>query len=438
MSYISFDTETTGLPLNNCKDYKNLKGFSSCRLVSIAVVSYSEDHQELDSWHYLIKPEGFQVTATEIHGITHEMAVENGKSFSEVYSHLFRIFSQSPLVIAYNIQFDLNVLKSEIFRRDLNMLPEKYVPFCVCKMAKNMNGGRSIRLGAVYKNLVGHELVGWHGALADARACAIVYKLILDQRPAEHKELGIRKIILKASEVAACIGKNPYKNRGDVMDELWKKYSPSTFTGVTKTDRALKLLESSSEAQEALVTAISTRADQSTDTQVIVKEATEKIQANANLNMSQKRELVDHIRSSVYTTFGTRHEDRTSVKVEQVEGTKLVKDDSFYELNVATLCGTKYTVVGKIDRIEEHADGSRVLIEIKNRTRGLFNSVRPYEMIQVQTYLQMLGLDNARLIEQYQDEVSSQAVAKDQFMWDNTVQPKLVEFCNELHSKMSV
>jgi hypothetical protein len=222
------------------------------------------------------------------------------------------------------------------------------------------------------------------------------------------------------------------------MDDLWKKYSPETFTGTTKKDRALELLSTSHESQEALLAAMNAKATESIDTQEIVKKATEKVHSDANLTVGQKREIMEHIRSSVYTTFGTRSEDRTSDKVEQSEGVKLVRDDAFYELEVSTLCGTKYVIVGKIDRIEEHEDGSRVLVEIKNRTRGLFNEVRSYEMIQVQTYLQMLGLSKARLVEQYQDEVSSQNIFRDQESWDHLIFPKLVDFCSELHSKMSV
>ena len=437
-AYLSIDTETTGLPLNNCKDYKNTQAFDTCRLVSIAIVLYSEDHQEIKSYHQLIKPEGFQVTATEIHGITHEKAVTDGIPFSEMYSIVYQLFAQDSVVLAYNLAFDMNVLKSEVFRRDLNMFPDRYIPICVYKMAKKMNGTRHIRLGAMYKQLTGQELEGWHGALADARACAIIYKLILEKTPNAHKNLGLKRVVLKASEVAACIGKNPYKNRGDVMDELWKKYQPDTFTGTTKTDRALQILSDSPGAQGALTAAMNTKAEKSTDTQSIVLEAAERVRTDTTLSSGQKREVLDHIRSSVYTTFGTKYEDRTSDKVELDEGAKLVRDDAFYELTVTTLCDTKYVIVGKIDRIEERADGSRVLVEIKNRTRGLFNAVRPYEMVQVQTYLQMLGLDNARLVEQYNDEVNSQPITKDQVTWDTVMMPKLVEFCSELHSKMSV
>jgi hypothetical protein len=77
-------------------------------------------------------------------------------------------------------------------------------------------------------------------------------------------------------------------------------------------------------------------------------------------------------------------------------------------------------------------------VEIKNRTRALFGDVRPYEMIQVQTYLQMLGLEKARLVEQFNKETSSKDIVRDDKLWNETILPGLVEFCTRLHKNMSV
>jgi hypothetical protein len=92
-------------------------------------------------------------------------------------------------------------------------------------------------------------------------------------------------------------------------------------------------------------------------------------------------------------------------------------------------------ITGKIDRIEERDDGSRILVEIKNRTNRLFRRVVEYEMIQVQVYLQMLGLLRARLVEQYNNQVLSHDVVRDEELWVNVIVPGLEEFCRELFEK---
>ena len=57
-------------------------------------------------------------------------------------------------------------------------------------------------------------------------------------------------------------------------------------------------------------------------------------------------------------------------------------------------------------------------------------------MIQVQAYLQMTGMKDARLIEQYNNIRKSYMIEKDDDSWNNTIVPKLTEFCKTLHHNM--
>jgi len=245
------------------------------------------------------------------------------------------------------------------------------------------------------------------------------------------------RVVIKASEVAAICGLNRYKPRKEVFDEAWKKYSPETFTGRTKNDRAEEALGASVEAQKVLSAAVNIKAKDSTDVQTIFEDAKNKVNLDTKLSVEQKAEVIEHLRSKVYTSHGTRTEDKTSDKVQVDEGVHLVRDDSFYQIEVCRLGDTRYVIVGKIDRIEERPDGSRVLVEIKNRTNRLFNSVPEYEFIQIQVYLQMLGLVHARLVEQYNNQVKSHEVNRDEETWVNEILPELQKFCEELHLKIT-
>jgi hypothetical protein len=394
------------------------------------------------------------------------------------------------------------------------------------------------------------------------------------------------RIVLKASDVASILGRNQYKPRQEVLNDLWKKYAPQTFTGKTKKDKAEEALSASTEAQAVLASALSTKAKDSLEVQKIFSEALQKVNSDSKLSATQKAEVTEHLRSKVYTTHGTRSEDKTAEKVEElkteveeikkkckvaemnaqkaeneavvavaavvslteavktaeqeavvaiaavaplakavkevnraytnavknnsgVEEARKVKeeleqkqiearekarvadekkkelemkekeareraritqelrdienenlrkfkimvenksevadrlpgnlkrDDSFYNYDVCQLGDKKFVVVGKIDRIEERPDGSRVLVEIKNRTNRLFRKVVDYEMIQVQVYLQMLGLAHARLVEQYNNQVLSHEITRDEEMWTNVIVPGLEEFCSELYQCLS-
>lgn len=244
-------------------------------------------------------------------------------------------------------------------------------------------------------------------------------------------------MVLKASNVAAMVGRHRYKPRSEVLDELMKKYAPDKFMGKTKEDKAEEALAVSSIAKEVLKSALNIKAQNSTQVQQVFNEARERINFDSKLNNEQKAEVIEHIRSKVYTTHGTRSEDKTSDKVQVDEGVHLVRDDSFYQIEVCRLGDTRYVIVGKIDRIEERPDGSRVLVEIKNRTNRLFNSVPEYEFIQIQVYLQMLGLVHARLVEQYNNQVKSHEVNRDEETWVNEILPELQKFCEELHLKIT-
>jgi hypothetical protein len=90
-----------------------------------------------------------------------------------------------------------------------------------------------------------------------------------------------------------------------------------------------------------------------------------------------------------------------------------------------------------VDLIVVAADGSRTLVEIKNRTRRLFKSLCEYENVQVQVYLHMLGLTKAKLIEQYNSTTNTIEVDRDEEMWANVIWPGVVSFANDLHLKKS-
>lgn len=243
------------------------------------------------------------------------------------------------------------------------------------------------------------------------------------------------RIILKASDVAAIIGRHQYKTRTEIFNEYWKKYSPETFTGQTQKDRAEAALKSSDVAQEVLKSALSVKAKDSTEVQKVFAQAKEKVNSDTKLDASQKAEVIEHLRSQVYTTHGTRSEDKTADKVESTENVRLVRDDLFHNLEVCVIGDSKFVICGKIDRIEERPDGSRILVEIKNRTNRLFRRVVEYEFIQIQVYLQMLGLVHARLVEQYNNQVLSHNVDRDEELWDNEIMPALQKFCSELYEK---
>ena len=243
-----------------------------------------------------------------------------------------------------------------------------------------------------------------------------------------------KRVVIRASDVAACIGLNPYKPASEVRDEIWKKNWPDSFTGKTKQDLAYAALNRSSASREILNEAIMFKARDSEEAHLNFEKAKAKVEADELLTAEDRSKIIEHIRSRCYTSHGTRSEDKTAVKVSEDTGATLIRDNAFYNLTLLEMPDVHFVITGKVDRIEVGSDGSRTLIEIKNRTRGFFRSLREYENVQIQVYLQMLGLHKAKLIEQYNSSTNTIEVSRDEEHWDNVIWPGVMAFARDIYS----
>ena len=432
MSYIAWDTETTGLPMSRARATpENVDNFKFCRLVSLALVKYTSSGREVGSYHKIAYPDGFEVKATEIHGITHDRAEAEGIPFIKIYDTFIEYIKGVSVLVAHNSRFDEDVIFSECYRRGLSIEPFKRIHFvCSLDMTRNVLL-QNMKLGLLYKRVTGRDLEGAHDALNDSRACGIVYKYLRDRKPIT-KDIGVRKIILKASEVAGMIGKNPYKKPSDIVNELWSKYRPDTFIGKTKEQIALQAIQTSPVARDLLRDSQNFKSTGSSSVEQKLRAVTNQLEQNAGFDKEQLDSAKEYIRKTLFTNHGTRYEDNTASNY-----TDLHEDPTFYTYDVCKIEGTLYQVVGRIDRVREHEDGSHSVGEIKNRTKGLFKTVRDYEDVQCQVYMEMVGLEKAILIEQYEKKRMSHNIPRDNKMWEDEILPKLKNFCIRFHEMLS-
>lgn len=180
---IVFDTETTGLPPWH-RDPMRLSDWDGCRLVQMAWMVLNDDGSEHSEYNAYIKPDGFEIPAraTEIHGITNEIAHRDGRYLDEVL-HAFQVtlerFPQATLV-AHNLEFDLSLLITESKRHEIaRLLSLLDAQPKHCTMLKAVEGKkrRWPKLGALYKELFAVEPEGnAHDAMWDVRTCAQIYR----------------------------------------------------------------------------------------------------------------------------------------------------------------------------------------------------------------------------------------------------------------------
>jgi DNA polymerase III epsilon subunit-like protein len=131
---------TTGLPKKVNPQPTDLQSFNSARLLEFACIKYdTTKDEELSSYQALIKPNGFPVASTHIHGITQEMA-NKGESIENILAQLKIELEDCSCLISHNIKFDIKILLSEIYRLDdtklYNLILNK---FLLCTMIIGTN-----------------------------------------------------------------------------------------------------------------------------------------------------------------------------------------------------------------------------------------------------------------------------------------------------------
>lgn len=408
MTYVAWDTETTGLPrVRLPPTLKNLHNYDMCRIVSLAAVKFSSRGRELASFHRIVKPEGYKVEATEIHGITHEYAETHGTPFQEVFREFIEFIGPVDTLVAHNSRFDENVLLSETLRLGMTLPSFNFV--CTNQMHKEKMFS-PIKLIHLYENTFGEGFDGAHDALNDARACGKVYPL-LKERTYRHRPVGVSKIVIKASDVSSIMGLSQFKKADDVVEELWRKYLPETCDLKSKDERAMDVINS-----------VPTFVDLKERFRVAMSDTLDEVE-QSSITPAEKGLVKDYLHKSVYT----RRDDERPAKAACM-GT----------YNVCFIDGTLYQVVGRIDHLRENDDGSRTLIEMKNRTKCLFNKLRDYEEVQCRVYLAMMppSVRDALLVESYNGEMKSYLVMRDDAQWTR-IRQRLEQFCAYFHERIS-
>lgn len=142
------DTETNGLPdaknLNlkwgDYPFYKLLYRYGNARIVQLSYMITDEDFNQIELIDHIIKRNNFEITNSEFHGITNEIS-DNGIEFDYAFEEFYESLKKVTHIVAHNIAFDINVIKSELYRRNkLYIIDEinKKTLLCTMKHCKDI------------------------------------------------------------------------------------------------------------------------------------------------------------------------------------------------------------------------------------------------------------------------------------------------------------
>lgn len=185
MKVLFIDTETTGLPkrkggFDTYHDPQQVKYYNSSRLVQLSVLLYNVTDTEMifdSKYTCIIQPNGFDITNADFHGITNEIATNNGVPFNHAMSTLQTFLNQANVLVGFNVSFDYHIILSEMYRNGtpVNTRNRFETLKQVCVMKANGTGRMYPNLDTLYYKIFGRDRESIHNAERDAKDTAKIF-----------------------------------------------------------------------------------------------------------------------------------------------------------------------------------------------------------------------------------------------------------------------
>lgn len=237
-----------------------------------------------------------------------------------------------------------------------------------------------------------------------------------------------RTITIKASSVSSAIGVG-FTSPSDLIQEILypTKHKNKPFSNNPIVKKANEFKSQNSADVQKKIKELTRELDKTPIKSLDIMDESDSDDDDA---IKTRNELKKEVTKILATNHGTLHEATTANDCKR----SLCVYEPMGALNICKIGEVDFVVVGYVDRIEYNEDGTKTLIEIKNRINRLFYKVRDYENIQCQVYLQMFNdIQQCRLIEQYNDKINEMTIEKDNHEWNTSTLPKLKQFCEELY-----
>lgn len=178
------DLETSGLPMERNVHYSVYDNFP--HIVQLGY-EYYVGKELKERRKELISCERIDAGATRVHGITAEMSQQEGRMEREVLEEIYEIIKETDIVIAHNIEFDMNILYANFVRNDFDTeCIDNVSTYCtmlkginICQLPGRFDDYKYPKLTELYKELFSKEVKEKHDALYDVKLMRRCYLEII-------------------------------------------------------------------------------------------------------------------------------------------------------------------------------------------------------------------------------------------------------------------
>lgn len=244
-------------------------------------------------------------------------------------------------------------------------------------------------------------------------------KTKLDLQKKELENLEKQRINLQTELQNKKITKREYKLHAEKIDKNVNEVKEESKSLETKIDNI------DLDQQQRLIKSIGEENVQLLQSAVVETEDKQKnittILENMNLEKTKLALLQRETTSFINKTHGTLLEDSAIEIYERKADIKLDTSQKFYKRQIQFTTQFEWYIGGRLDGIyidKEHPERSYI-VEIKNRMRGFFSTLRDYEKTQIHLYMYLLNIPMAKLIEKYKSQIRTTVIYQDNSYLEN-------------------
>ena len=406
--YLIFDTETTGLPRNWNAPITDTDNWPRC--IQIAWQLHDEFGNLIEHQDYLVRPDGFNIPydAERIHGISTELAEEQGIPLSEVLEKFNIALAKSKFVVGQNIGFDVNIMGCEFHRLGVES-PMSQMPVldtCTETTAEllRLPGGRGGKfklptLTELHQYLFGEPFAEAHNATADVEATTRCFLQLIKLEVFTLEQLQANVAYIQSYKernpgVIQRVGLN-HLNLKAASDEIRKRLLKAEGPKVSK-----KTLE-----ENKLELASATYVHLHNHTQFSVLQSTINIPSLIKATAAHKMPAVamtDHANMMGAFHFVAQILNHNK-GVEARNQAAIEKGETPDEVIIKPIVGCEFFVCENHEDKKRKDDGYQVVLLAKNKA-GYHNLAKMSSIAYTKGFYYIPRIDKA-VIEQYRDDI---------------------------------